>query len=70
MERLNTAPKGNHTVKWLFAEPEVERVLKKICIEEGSDIKVLFHIGNHSTAVRSSKGKYIIGAEVASLITV
>ena len=69
MQKLSNAKAGKYTVKWIFTEPELVRLLKEIRIEVGEEITVISNCFGQ-ILLRSETGAYIIDAEAAWGVTV
>ena len=41
MQKLSNAAAGRYTIKWIFVEPELRKVLSGICIDKGKIVTVV-----------------------------
>ena len=69
MKKLSDARAGKYTVKWIFTEPDLKRILSEIRIEVGKEITVISNCFGQ-ILLRSETGAYIIDAEAAWGVTV
>ena len=70
MQKLSNAKAGKYTVKWIFTEPELVRLLKEIRIEVGEEITVISNSCLGSILLRSKAGLFSVSAEAVAGVTV
>jgi len=70
MQKLSKAKAGKYTVKWIFTEPELVRLLKEIRIEVGEEITVISNSRLGSILLRSKAGLFSVSAEAVAGVTV
>ena len=70
MQKLSNAKAGRYTVKWIFTEPELVRLLKEIRIEVGEEITVISNSRLGSILLRSKAGLSSVSAEAVAGVTV
>lgn len=69
MQKLSNAKAGRYTIKWIFTEPELDRMLREIKIEVGQEITVIANsLG--SVLLRSEAGLFSVSQETVAGITV
>ena len=69
MQKLSNAKAGRYTVKWIFTEPELVRLLKEIRIEVGEEITVISNCFGQ-ILLRSEAGAFVIDTEAAAGVTI
>ena len=69
MQKLSKAKAGKYTVKWIFTEPELVRLLKEIRIEVGEEITVISNCFGQ-ILLRSEAGAFVIDTEAAAGVTI
>ena len=70
MQKLSNAKAGKYTIKWIFTEPELVRLLKEIRIEVGEEITVISNSRLGSILLRSKAGLFSVSAEAVVGVTV
>ncbi len=70
MQKLSNAKAGRYTVKWIFTEPELVRLLKEIRIEVGEEITGISNSRLGSILLRSEAGLFSVSAEAVAGVTV
>lgn len=70
MQKLSQAKAGRYTIKWIFAEPELEQALKALRIEAGAEVTVIRNSLFGGLVLRSEAGSYAMNAEAVAGITV
>lgn len=69
MQKLSNAAAGNYTVKWIFTEPDIKKLLEEIRIEVGKEITVISNCFGQ-ILLRSEAGSFVIEADAAYGVTV
>ncbi len=69
MKKLSDARAGKYTVKWIFTEPDLKRILSEIRIEFGKEITVVSNCFGQ-ILLRSEAGSFVIDSEVAAGVTI
>ena len=69
MKKLSDARAGKYTVKWIFTEPDLKRILSEIRIEVGKEITVVSNCFGQ-ILLRSEAGSFIIDSEAAAGVTI
>ena len=70
MQKLSNAGKGNYTVKWIFTEPGLRKLLSDIRIEVGKEITVLSNNRRNGVLLKSEAGSFFIEADALWGVTV
>ena len=70
MQKLSNAEKGNYTVKWIFTEPGLRKLLSDIRIEVGKEITVLSNNRRNGVLLKSEAGSFFIEADALWGVTV
>lgn len=70
MQKLSNAKAGKYTIKWIFTEPELVRLLNEIRIEVGEEITVISNSRLGSILLRSRAGLFSVSAEAVAGVTV
>ena len=70
MQKLSEATKGRYTVKWIFTEPGLRKLLSDIRIDVGSTITVLNRSKGGGVLLRSEAGAYYVEADALWGVTV
>ena len=69
MKKLSDARAGKYTVKWIFTEPDLKRILSEIRIEVGKEITVVSNCFGQ-ILLRSEAGSFVIDSEAAAVVTI
>ncbi len=69
MKRLSNAGAGKYEIKWIFTEPDLEKMLSDIRIEVGSEINVVSNCFG-MILLRSDAGFFAIDTDAAAGVTV
>lgn len=69
MKKLSDARAGKYTVKWIFTEPDLKRILSEIRIEVGKEITVVSNCFGQ-ILLRSEAGSFVIDSEAAAGVTI
>ena len=69
MKKLSDARAGKYTVKWIFTEPDLKRILSEIRIEFGKEITVVSNCFGQ-ILLRSEAGSFVIDSEAAAGVTI
>ena len=70
MQKLSHAGSGRYTIKWIFAEPELEEILKGLRIEAGREVTVIRNSPFGGLVLRSEAGSFAMNREAVSGISV
>ncbi len=69
MKKLSKAGAGKYTVKWIFTEPDLKKMLEEIRIEVGKEITVISNCFGQ-ILLRSEAGAFVLDAEAAAGVTI
>ena len=69
MKKLSNAKAGRYTVKWIFTEPALKKMLAEIRIEVGKEITVISNCFGQ-ILLRSEAGAFVIDTEAAAGVTI
>ena len=69
MKKLSKAGAGKYTVKWIFTEPDLKKMLEEIRIEVGKEITVISNCFGQ-ILIRSEAGAFVLDEEAAAGVTI
>ena len=69
MKKLSNAKAGRYTVKWIFTELALKKMLAEIRIEVGKEITVISNCFGQ-ILLRSEAGAFVIDTEAAAGVTI
>lgn len=70
MQKLSNAAAGRYTIKWIFVEPELRKVLSGICIDKGKIVTVVRRNPLGGILLKSEAGSFFIDSDILAGITV
>lgn len=70
MQKLSNAEAGRYTIKWIFVEPELRKMLSSICIDKGKDVTVIRRNPLGGILLRSEAGSFFLDSDILTGITV